>query len=133
MDTNNPFDEKLPYRFEFTFLFLNEETDEFDTVMKYFLFLIPDEETLQRIRWSDDVSDDHMDFLNEVSAKYGDHGINMDNDAILDGYDSDEVEPDQADKLMEKWRKFYIGQGFQVGPVVTMTEQEYEEKFPNDD
>lgn len=126
-----PFDPKAPYRFEFTMGFYNEAIEDFDFTVKYFLFLIPDEATLQRVRWHDDHSDDHRLFLDDM-CEYGEHSINMDNNTILDGYDSTEIEENKADEVMEKWRDFWIGEGISCGPVVTMSEAEYKEKFSSD-
>lgn len=128
----NPYNPTAPYRFEFTFGFYDDAIDDYNWQVKYFLFLIPDEETLQKVRWIDDHTHEHMWFLEDM-CEYGDHDINMDNDTVLDGYSSTEVEEDKADELMGKWREWYVGQGFECGPVITMSETDYREKFPQED
>lgn len=126
-----PLDPNAKYRFVMTFVFYDVVTDTETTVIKLFRFLSLTEQQLnENLWWADHGGEvSFMAALGEIEWTYGKHSINADKVEEIEGYDTDEVSRENADTVMQKWGDYYRGLGLVLGPVETMSEEEYKIKY----
>lgn len=117
------FDPSKRYRFVFGFTHEDYQSQDPDGIVKLFMFTSLDEaryETLVELCEGDEV----LDFSDETE-QYGVHDFVTIGQEELIGYTSYEVEPQNTDKVMELWHKFFADHGVEVAAIETYTYTDY--------
>jgi len=57
---------------------------------------------------------EYDDWVSEVESDFGLHDF-FGTEKVLYGFSSDEVQPDQYDRLIDHWKHYFVKNGFQVG------------------
>lgn len=100
-------------RFEYLFLSAGEG-DKIRHEIRAFDFTGPPDQ----IQWLQETSDGTLELPTEqIEAEFGLHDVYSDGREVIHGFQGDEVEPQNYDGLMQRWRNHFVGIGVQCGPV----------------
>ena len=61
--------------------------------------------------------DEYLDFWSEMEI-YGVHDFSTEGDDQLFGYNTYEVKPKNISSVMDRWRNYFIGLGYECGSLV---------------
>lgn len=104
-----------PGRFVFEFSTLDEPV-----VLTTYSFEFLDKQDDLRA-WVAEQPDDYFNILADME-EYGVHDFVTTGDEEIIGFSSYEVGADKYEEVMQKWRDFFVAEGYNCGPVVLVSE-----------
>jgi hypothetical protein len=91
-----------------------DEADEGIVRTTYTFDFIGGDEDIQALYDKSMNGFEYDDWVSEVESDFGLHDF-FGTEKVLYGFSSDEVQPDQYDRLIDHWKHYFVKNGFQVG------------------